>query len=661
MRRTCIVTGLSVLLGWPGLPLPAAGKTFPDRDTVKNSVSERLDEVVVTGTRTRKALKDVPVVTRLITAEEIKKESPRSLTDLLETELPGIEFTRTEGVTNSVTFQGLGANYLLILVDGERMAGETQRSNPDFNRIDIDDVERIEIVKGAMSTLYGSGAVAGVINIITRGARKPFHAGAQAQYDTEGEQKYGANIGAKIRRDKNKNGAEPQGEFSVYTSGMANIKERYFVEGTEIEGFKNFSLTQKAGYAVHDKWSLSAKGTFYHHERYNAGKAGELMHDIYRDWNALVKGEYKFSPRSSMEVSYNFDDYSKYGKYFRLRKMERNYKDIIHNPKVMFVTEAIRKNTLIAGAEVLDESLDTYQFRDSAMKSAVQSAVFVQDDYLINNKLSVQAGVRLDYHNGYGGVHVSPKLSAMFKTGAWTFRGGYAAGFRTPTLKELYTSWDHQGMFILAGNPDLKPEKSHNLQLSAEYTRGPIDVSVNGYYNHIYDKIATIWNATQDTSFYSNIDHADIYGADANIRARLSEHFTLKAGYAYVNDRQMVDGFNTSATRPHSATLRIEYNFNAWKCPFTVGVNGRYLGSVTAYSRNSDREEFVGTYYEGYSIWKITCAGDLPRGIRLNIGINNLFDYKPETITYNAGITRGITFFAGLSVSLDEMFGLCKK
>ncbi|MEF9931908.1 MAG: TonB-dependent receptor plug domain-containing protein, partial [Bacteroidales bacterium] len=166
-----------------------------------------LEQIVVTGTRTRRALKDVPVITRLITADEIKKESPGSLANLLETELPGIEFTRTEGVSNSITFQGMGANYLLILIDGERMAGETQRSNPDFNRIDIDNVERIEIVKGAMSTLYGSGAVAGVINIITKEASKPFEAGIEGLYNGEGEQRAGINIGAKTN-----NG------FSTYTS-----------------------------------------------------------------------------------------------------------------------------------------------------------------------------------------------------------------------------------------------------------------------------------------------------------------------------------------------------------------------------------------------------------------------------------------------------------
>lgn len=621
-------------------------KSIPGKKAETEEVAGYLEQLVVTGTRTRKALKDVPVITRLITADEIKKESPRSIADLLETELPGIEFTRTEGVSNSITFQGMGANYLLILIDGERMAGETQRSNPDFNRIDIDNVERIEIVKGAMSTLYGSGAVAGVINIITKGASKPFQAGLEGMYSGEGEQRAGVNIGSKLK-----------GGFSSYTAATANFKQNYFFENTEIEGYRNVSVTQKLGYASAGKFKMDARGTFYAHERYNAGMVGELMHDIYYDWNLLLKGEYEINPKNKIEVSYNFDNYSKYAKYFKLDEKDMTYRDVIHNPKLFFSTGAIRKNNLIAGVEFLREGLQSYQFADST-RSVSQIAAFIQDDYALNNKLSLQAGVRLDYNDRYKGVYVTPKISVMYKLDAWNFRAGYAAGFRAPTLKELYTTWDHQGMFELIGNPRLKPEKSHNFQVSAEYTKGRVNASVSGFYNHIYDKISTVWNVTQDTSFYSNVDNARIYGADVNIRVQVVKSFAVKGGYAYVNDRQLVDGFNTSATRPHSATVRFEYNFEAWRCPVTLGLNGRWLSGVSTWSQvnNNTYEE---TRYEGYSIWKINAVGRLPRGIRVNAGVNNLFNYKPSVVTYNAGITRGITFFAGLSVALDEIF--CKK
>lgn len=604
---------------------------------------EHLEQLVVTGTRTRRALKDVPVITRLITAEEIKKEAPRSIADLLETELPGIEFTRTEGVTNSISFQGMGANYLLILIDGERMAGETQRSNPDFNRINIDNVERIEIVKGAMSTLYGSGAVAGVINIITKGASKPFQAGLEGSYSGEGEEKAALNIGTKTK-----------GGFSAYTSAAANFKQKYFFDQTEIEGYRNVSVTQKLGYDVGERLKLNARGTFYTHERYNAGDVGKLLHDVYYDWNLLLKGEYAINPRHTLEVTYNYDHYSKYAKYLKLNESERNYRDVIHNPKILYSTRAIRKNTLLAGVEFLSETLDSYQFSRDA-KTLSQAAAFVQDEYAVSNKLSLQAGVRLDYRSNYSGVYATPKLSGMYKYRGWTFRAGYSAGFRSPTLKELYTSWDHQGMFVLVGNPNLKPERSHNVQASVEFTRKRFNVSANGFYNQIYDKIGTLWNVAQDTSYYTNVDKAQVYGADLNIRWEFLRNFALKGGYAYVHDKQLVNGYNISATRPHSATVRVEYNFSVWNCPFTAGINGRWLSEVDTWSEVNNNE-YAPTHYEGYSIWKINLTGRLPRGIRANVGINNLFNYRPSVATYNAGITRGVTFFVGLTLSLDEMF-----
>lgn len=637
----------------------------PLRFTLRESAFG-VDEIVVTGSRTPRALKDTPVITRVITAAEIRQTAPQSLIDVLQAELPGLEFSRTEGVVNSLSFQGLGANYLLVLVDGERLAGETTRSNPDFNRIDIDNIERIEVIRGAMSTLYGSGAVAGVINIITRGASKPFEAGVNAQYDSEGEQKYGFNVGTRLRK------------FTSYTTGLLRLKSAYtlhdrkpqtyyYEDGSiatpdstlssiEIEGYRNFTFEEKLGYRFSDRLQATAKGSFYQHERFNAGMVGDLMHDLYRDWNALLRAVYTPGSANRLEASYNYDNYTKYNKYLKLGETERNYRNLIHNAKLLFSSEAWRNNTLVVGAEILSERLETYQFADSS-HGATTVSVYVQDDYKVGRRLSFQGGLRMDHHSEYG-FHLNPKLSAMAKSGAWIFRAGYAAGFRAPALKELYTSWDHQGMFELIGNRGLKPEKSHNISASAEFFRPRINASVSGYYNKIYDKISTLWNTAGDTSYYANTSNASTAGIDVNVRARVLRHITLKGGYSYVRDRQMLRGRNTSSTRPHTATVRIEYAFRIGSSPFTAGLGGRILSGVDLYTLDTGRDMLYRIRYPAYSIWKLNCSGQLPRGIRINVGVDNLFNYRPDNITFNAGITRGTTFFASLSVSLGE---LCKK
>ena len=125
-----------------------------------------LDEIVVTGTRTPKFLKDTPIQTRVITSADIAKIDATNVQDLLQQELPGVEFSYSMNQRTHLNFSGFGGQSILFLVDGERLAGETM-DDVDFTRLMMDNVERIEIVKGAASALYGSSASGGVINIIT--------------------------------------------------------------------------------------------------------------------------------------------------------------------------------------------------------------------------------------------------------------------------------------------------------------------------------------------------------------------------------------------------------------------------------------------------------------------------------------------------------------
>ena len=136
-------------------------------DSVDVASSLLLDNLVVTATRTPKTLKDVPVVTTLIPASEIKKSDATTIRDLLTDEMPGLEFGFAMSQETALSMNGMGGNTLLFLVDGERLAGETV-DNVDYDRLSMDNVGHIEIVKGASSALYGANAVGGVINIISQ-------------------------------------------------------------------------------------------------------------------------------------------------------------------------------------------------------------------------------------------------------------------------------------------------------------------------------------------------------------------------------------------------------------------------------------------------------------------------------------------------------------
>ena len=154
------------------LAIGMSAQTLPPsaiRDTVE------LEPVVVTASLSPKALKDAPVVTRLITLHDIKITDATNIQDMLTQEIPGLEFGLAMSQETSLNMSGFGGNAVLFLVDGERMAGETM-DNVDYNRMNLDNVGRIEIVKGASSALYGSNAVGGVVNIISRENLEPWTA-----------------------------------------------------------------------------------------------------------------------------------------------------------------------------------------------------------------------------------------------------------------------------------------------------------------------------------------------------------------------------------------------------------------------------------------------------------------------------------------------------
>ncbi|MBO5705606.1 MAG: TonB-dependent receptor, partial [Bacteroidaceae bacterium] len=185
---------LSILWGLPSGTCLAEGS---EADSVYTNHS--MDELVITATRTRKLLKDSPILTRVVNRKDIELADATDLRDLLQQELPGVEFTYSMNQKLNMNVGGFAGQSVLILVDGERLAGETME-NVDFSRIDMNNVERIEILRGAQSALYGAGAVGGVINIITRGAQEPWSLNLNARLADHRDHRYGGVLGLKQGR-----------------------------------------------------------------------------------------------------------------------------------------------------------------------------------------------------------------------------------------------------------------------------------------------------------------------------------------------------------------------------------------------------------------------------------------------------------------------------
>lgn len=609
-----------------------------------------LNEVTVTATRTPKLLKDAPVITRVISSDDIKKINAINVQDLLETELPGLEFTREMDGQTAIHMQGMSGKYVLFLIDGERMAGETL-NNIDYNRLNTENIERIEIVKGAASALYGSNAIGGVVNIITKDASLPLSVRVNASYGSENEQRYGAVIGVK------------QKKIGSMTSVSYKKKDTYLLSDTagkqtSINGGWDLNLTEKLTWTLNDKINLVGTGGFYTRkvDNYN-----EKVKDLYRNFNGSARMNYLISEKQNLTLSYLLDRYNKYDHYVVRDADSLNYRNTQHTARAQYSYSFTPGNTLTGGAEYFRDELMSYQFTGGA-HSIDDYILYAQHDFNVTKDFNLVYGARMDYYSSFG-AHVSPNVSLMYKLKPMTFRTSYSRGFRAPSLKEMWTDWDMGGLgwFTVYGNPDLKPEVSDNFTLSAEYTRDRVNLSVVGYYNQISDKIASLYQAAsspaeKDTSFYTNIDKSKLAGLDVNLAVKCPYGFTVKTAYAYVHEDMKQNGVNVSSTRPHSATLGINYELSKKNYNLNVAVNGRFLGKLDTNEASSTGSSYTPVHYPGYQNWKVTVSQRLYRAYLLQVTVDNVFNYKPKYYSSNSPISPGTTYMIGLSVNIDEIF-----
>ena len=629
----------------------------------------KMDEIVVTGTRTPKMLKDVPVPTRVIRMQDIQSTDVQNVKDVLEAELPGLEFTSHGGSMN-INMQGLGGKYILFLIDGERIAGET-RDNVDYNRLDIANIERIEIVKGSASALYGSSAIGGVVNIITKNASNPWQVNIHSRYGNHAQQIHGGTIGFKTKKFSSLTIGnfkyfrgytlrDTEGTEYIYNNETVKDTSKY---ATDVKGYKDISANQKFVYSPIDKLKLTAKGGYYWHEDLGLAENNK-RNDLYHGGNASLRANWEITKKQNLEFAYNFDLYNKFD-LFLTEEMagvkRQTYSNVQHSGNALFNQIFNDKNILTIGAEFTADKLNTYQFVDSMSYQSQNYVLFAQHDVVLWKKLYLVYGLRFDYNTTFK-PHLSPKVSLMYKVKDVSLRASYGGGFRAPSLKELYTDWDHQGMFRLMGSDDLRPETSRNVSLSAEYTRGIVNVSVLGYYNFIKDQITTVWNQNEDTAFYVNHGSAQVAGLEVNTRIETKFGLSVKASYAYTYTYSLDENNeNISSTRPHSGTLQVGYRFKKGFYSLNPVVLGRILGSLDMKGYSSARDEYYTIHYPTYTTWKVIINQGFCDAITLQLGIDNIFNYQAKRQTFNSSLSSGRTYFAGLFVDIDRLFKIKKK
>ena len=612
-----------------------------------------LDQVVVTATRTPKALKDAPVVTRLITANDIKIADATNIQDLLTEQMPGLEFGYAMNQETSLNMNGFGGNAVLFLVDGERLAGETM-DNVDYSRLNLDNVGRIEIVKGAASALYGASAVAGVVNIISRENSEPWTANVNTRYnDFNKEWRHGGSFSFNAGKWNS------QTSIQRTTSDEVQLTSPFDTESNilHIYGGETFNVKERLTYKLSDKVKLIGRGGYFARISNRSN-----YDDHYKDYSAGLKTVMNLSENDNLEISYGFDQYDKARYVNDERTHDHDYTNRQNTVRALY-SHIFGKNTLTAGADFLNDYLTTYQFVDNESKQQNSCDAFAQFDYNPLQWLNIVASLRHDYFSASSQHATTGRLALMTKWNGFSIRANYAGGFRAPTLKEMYMNFDMAGMQMIYGNPDLEPEKSNNFNLALEHTgrvknvgffTGQYSLTLMGYYNK-YDKRITTGDyedyqpgAGQPdvASRYCNEDGVEVSGIDFSAQYRSDMGLGVKLDYSYlhVGGRSVDSQF--SQPRPHSATWRLDYDRQL--CSFyriNAALSGRYLSAPDTNIKKHD---------SSYQLWKFTLQQRFLDAVNLNFTVDNLFGYTPKNYYWSSAMTTGRTFTVGLSIDIDR-------
>lgn len=672
----------------------------------KTSKHQNLQEVVVTGTGTQHHLKDAPVQTEVISRKMIESYGGKSLQEILGGLTASFAFN--EGDMGSQTqLNGLGNNYILILVDGKRIHGDVGGEN-DLGLIDPHNIDRIEIVKGAQSALYGSDAIAGVINIITK------------KHDTEGFLFENTTRYGSYNDLRQHNGIGVRfGKLQSYTSfqlqhsdGWQNTTNEYaeaqmFTDSRNktTNEFTNWQIGERLTYSIKEGFDIYASGTYYEKRISRPTNGRHASCDVYtydlqyRNASAAVGGKMMLNKKDyiSLDASWNKHAYyylytdttledgyyrgqlTHYCPYFpgqeNLQSDQQRYMATLQG--VFYLPKA---NTLNVGAEYRYDYLKAPMRVNEGTANDWTAAVYAQDEWNPLKNLNITGGFRI-IDNAAFGLHFTPKVSAMLSLGDFRLRSGWSKGFKSPTTKELsyhYTKQMGANTYYYMGNKNLEAQTSNYWSASAEYRTDDIAISVTGYINKLEDMITLVNVSVNEIPvgattgyqgdgsgniiprMYKNAEDAKTYGVDVNASWKVTKELTVGGNYSYLDTKANV--YNSAKGRLHTAIIDgmahnkwnafANYGHRFSPC-YNLGINLSTRGSSKRYYENDGNGK-------GFQIWRLNTTHDLGKSktmsYRLEFGVDNIFNYIDTTPRpYHLGTTTsGTTIYASFTVKFNK-------
>lgn len=636
-----------------------------------------LDELVVTGTRTEESLFETPVRTEVVTSEELRRTHARNVREALAS-VPGVQLREVHGKSGyEVWMQGIQADRVLVLVDGLPMTATTG-SAVDVSQLSILDVERIEVVKGAVSAQYGSAGIGGVVNVITRRIEPGWRGSATIDGGSYGEQ--------------NPSGREwDLGRYSGRASvegGNDHLAARLAVAGTHTDGVDPEPTTwARPGDEVdrHDvRASLDWIPAAGHRVAVSAGRFEEDSNSRFveenpqnpvdlgkdeqvRRWRWVVQGEHGAATGLSGGWALLREDLSDDSRKFSVNREYdiRESEQSLTRGSAHLGAPLGDEHYLLAGLDLQRNTLEQMKDGDSELDGSGTFAhetheLWLQDTWMPLSDLEIVSGIRAQHDTDFG-HHLAPKVNARFdfrhsRDLTSFLRGGVGAGYRAPNLKERHYRFDHSSLgYVVHGNEALRPEQSVSYQFGGGlHYRHRLWLEGNLFYNDIDDLIQTelLLDAVDNPEGnwavyrYENVAEAETWGLETTAGWEFDEHWRAVAGYTLTRTRDKQTGHELTHRPRHQARLALDGPLPVPGLAWSVRV--RYQSSEYVDAAEASRSP-------GYTAADLKLNYQINRRLRLFAGIDNVTDAQRDfSDSSDFRPVAGRFLYAGVSAAFGD-------
>ncbi|ERS14843.1 membrane protein [Alcanivorax sp. PN-3] len=630
---------------------PALGEESPPRHQVAT-----LPAIVVTATASERNEADTPASVSVINGDDLRQRPVHDLSDAVR-DAVGIDVESVGLGRRGISIRGMSSEHTLVLIDGQRISNSASaiaHSDFELGWMPVEAIERVEVVRGPMSSLYGSEALGGVVNILSRSAtdqwrgsfssqalisdhgldgnhyKGGFHAGGPLVPGT-----LGVNVwGEYRRRDALLDAADPE---------LTALDEQRATTGHvgltwTPDPYQRVDLSVDAGNETLEGVRGSSRASPYQSDNDVQRRRYSLSHRGDWGWGNSQVRLY----RSTLDrETYRSDGADTTG--------PNRFTDTVLDGRVGWIAGGMHKLTV--GSEVRREELEDPNINRKGKDDLTHYAAFAQDEIVLGEKWELVLGSRFDHHQDFG-WETSPRAYLMFHASdQLTFKAGAGHGFKAPTLKQLSPEFESRaamgGRGIIRGNPDLEPETNRSFELGATLNHERWSTGATLFHNDVRNLIETV---RQPTCFepgyvcleYDNIAKARLRGLELTAAVDLLERWRLEANYTYLDAHDRTNDERLADRSRHRANTTL-----IWRTTDRIStrVRAEYVGSQYRSETERDRPDHTLLYsYVDYAF---------SPGISLHAGVENLTDERlaNDDPDLHDRADEGRRYFVGLTAT----------